>query len=107
MEPKTGTLGWATTQMMEGQRVARAGWSKDHWVCFMPPTTIHADHVNTRTRKFLPEGPLNVQGYFVVFTKVPDGPNEVSGEGQWGKWQPGWLPSTEDALAADWKLVQG
>jgi hypothetical protein len=63
---------------------------------------FHADHVNTRTRKFLPEGPLLVQGYFVVFTKVPDGPNEVTDEGKWGKWQPGWLPSTEDVLATDW-----
>lgn len=96
---------WALAQAIEGKRIARGSWAKDTWVCYMPPTTIHQDHVNTRTRKFIPEGPLHVQGYFVVYTKTPDAPNSVSSEGTYGKWQPGYVPSTEDTLATDWSTL--
>jgi len=103
--PESLNFGWALGQAVEGKRIARRSWGADHWVCYMPPTQIHADHVNTRTRKFIPEGPLNVQGYFVVYVKTPDSPNSVSSEGTWGRWQPGWVPSTEDTLALDWKTL--
>jgi hypothetical protein len=73
-----------------GDKIARVGWNgPDMWVCYMPPITIPAEQVNTRTRRFLAEGPLYVGGYFVMWTA-----QQI--------WQPGWLASQADMAAEDW-----
>jgi hypothetical protein len=87
------TFGLALEVAKQGARLRRRGWNgPGQWVCLMPPTTIPAEMVNTRTRKFLPTGDLVVGGYFVIFTTA-------------GVWQPGWVPSQADLLARDWELV--
>lgn len=73
-----------------GHRIAREGWNgKGMFVAYMPPVVIPAEKVNERTRRFVPEGDLNVGGYFVLKTAQ-------------GMWQPGWLASQNDMLANDW-----
>jgi len=86
-------FGQALEALNEGKRVARSGWNgKDQWVCFTPPVQIPADAVNARTRKFVPEGHLNVGGYFVLWTA-----QQI--------WQPGWNASQSDLLADDWFIL--
>ena len=47
-----------------GHRIARDGWNgKGMFVAYMPPVVIPAEKVNERTRRFVPEGDLNVGGY--------------------------------------------
>ena len=86
-------FGEAIDALKSGQRVARAGWNgKGMWLAFMPGMTIPAGQVNTRTRKFLPDGDLTIGGYIVMWTAQ-------------GIWQPGWLASQMDILAEDWEIV--
>jgi len=87
------SFGWALAQLKEGKKLSRSGWNgKDQWVCYMGGTTIPADLINERTKKYVADGQdLKVQGYFVIFTK--------------GTWCPGWLASQGDMLADDWGVV--
>ncbi len=86
-------FGDALALAKSGYKIARTGWNgKNMWVCYMPPLIIPAATVNGRTRKFLPEGDLNVGGYFVMYTAQ-------------GVWQPGWLASQNDMLAEDWTSI--
>lgn len=86
-------FGEALEELKSGQRVRREGWNgKGMWLCYMPGMRVAAEMVNTRTRKFLPEGDLVVGGYIVMFTAQ-------------GVWQPGWLASQADMLAEDWEIV--
>lgn len=62
------------------------------WIVLMPALFVPDDLVNTRTRKFVPTGPLDSQPYIVMLTAQ-------------GKWQPGWLASQNDILADDWFVV--
>ena len=74
-----------------GHRIAREGWNgKGMFVAYMPPVVIPAEKVNERTRRFVPEGDLNVGGYLVLKTAQ-------------GVWQPGWNASQPDLLASDWR----
>lgn len=88
-------FGHAIEAARAGLKISREGWNgRGMWVVFMPPTTIPADLVNERTRIHLASGPngLRVGGYFVMWTAD-------------GTWQPGWLASQADMLAADWCTV--
>lgn len=86
-------FGQAIEAAKTGERIQRAGWNgKNMWVCFMPPVTIPEGMVNGRTKKFVPNGDLNVLGYFVMWTAK-------------GEWLPGWLASQTDMLADDWSVV--
>lgn len=76
-----------------GRRIARAGWNgKNMWLCYMPGMVVPEGLINHRTKAFVPEGPLNVGGYIVMWTAD-------------GTWQPGWLASQNDLLANDWVLL--
>jgi hypothetical protein len=101
-------IGWAIAQMKQGKRVRRTGWNgKTQWVCFMPPMVVPSEQVNTRTRKFVPDGDLHCGGYFVIYSEPkPADPNPKVGSTEDGRrtWQPGWAPSTGDAQAEDWEL---
>ena len=45
-----------------GHRIAREGWNgKEMFVAYMPGVVIPAEKVNERTRKFVPEGYLQVR----------------------------------------------
>ena len=93
MNENKGTFGWAIAQLKEGKKVSRTGWNgKNMWIGFMESTTIPADLVNGRTKKFFPDGDLLVQGYFAMFTAQ-------------GTWAPGWLASQADMLADDWGVI--
>lgn len=92
----------AVELMREGKRMTRGdwydlhmcrgGWDGGHtkWICYMPPTVIQEDKINSRTKPFWPSGDMNVNGYFVR-VKVK---NDL--------WCPGWSPTAEDILANDW-----
>lgn len=87
-------FGAALEAAKAGKRIARDGWNgKGSWVCHMPAVIIPHDAVNERTRRFIPEGHLNVGGYFVMYTAQ-------------GVWQPGWLASQADMLADDWAILE-
>jgi hypothetical protein len=81
-------FGTALSLAKIGHRIAREGW-KGMFVAFMPPVVIPSEKVNERTRRFVPDGDLNVGGYLVLKTAH-------------GVWQPGWNASTPDLLANDW-----
>jgi len=86
----TMQFGAALSLARIGHRITREGWNgKGMFVAYMPPVVIPAEKVNERTRRFVPEGDLNVGGYFVLKTAQ-------------GVWQPGWLASQNDMLANDW-----
>lgn len=86
----TADFGWALRALKAGKRVAREGWNGSGvWLCLMDKTTIPEGMVNSRTRRFLPNGDLHVGAYVVAFTAQ-------------GVWQPGWMPWQEDMLAEDW-----
>ena len=86
----TMQFGTALSLARIGHRIAREGWNgKAMFVAFMPPVVIPTEKVNERTRRFVPEGDLNVGGYLVLKTAQ-------------GVWQPGWNASTPDLLASDW-----
>lgn len=95
METTSLSFAQVLPQLLEGNvRVAREGWNaKNQWVCFMPAMIVPAEHVNTRTRKFVPSGPLNCGAYLVLKTA-----KDV--------WQPGWVPSQGDLTATDWYVLK-
>lgn len=86
-------FGEALEVLKNGERVARSGWNgKNMWLAYMPGMTIPAGQVNTRTRKFIPEGDVTIGGYIVMYTAQ-------------GVWQAGWLASQMDMLADDWEVL--
>lgn len=93
LDDGVASFGDALDALKAGERVARKGWNgKDMWLCYMPPVTIAEGLVNGRTKKFWPVGDLPVGGYVVMRTAQ-------------GIWQPGWLASQADMLAADWSIL--
>jgi len=87
------SFGDALVALKDGHRITRPGWNgRGMWLCYMESVTIAAGLVNERTRRFVPEGDLNVGGYIVMFTAQ-------------GVWQPGWLASQADLLAEDWIVL--
>lgn len=88
------TFGDALLSLRAGRQLTRAGWNAPHRICYMPPTVIPPELVNERTKKFVPAGPLDVCGYFVIYTAA-------------GAWQPGWIASQADMLADDWVICTG
>lgn len=64
------------------------------WICYMLPTVIQEDKINSRTKQFWPNGDLNVNGYFVC-VKVAN-----------NLWCPGWSPTAEDITAYDWMVYK-
>lgn len=92
-------FGEAIEELKAGKRVAREGWNgKGMWLCFMPPFTLAAGMVNSRTRPLLTaagypaDKDVEVGGYVVMWTAQ-------------GVWQPGWLASQADILADDWAVL--
>jgi hypothetical protein len=100
-------LGAALSLAKEGKRVSRKAWTDGSWVCFMPPMLLPEGMVNSRTRKFIPKGPLDVQGYFVHYRPYPS--FHVSTQlslgdvnPALGAWTCGWQPTAADMLSDDW-----
>ena len=96
------TFGMALEALKKGFKVARAGWNgEDQWVALMPELKLPArssvtegPKVNERTAKHIGDDtPLDSQPYFVIWTAQK-------------KWQPGWIPSTADVLAEDWRVIE-
>lgn len=96
-----GGIGWAVKQVLDGQKVRRAGWSgKGMFIVYMsrlqlpPYNTQGTDRkVNDRTAKFIGEDqPLDSQPYIAMWTAAK-------------QWQPGWLCSQTDLLAMDWEIA--
>lgn len=86
-------FGDAIRALKSGKRVRRAGWNgKAMWLCLMEGMTVPEHMVNGRTKRHVPVGDLNVGAYIVMWTAQ-------------GVWQPGWLASQPDMLAADWEIV--
>ena len=92
----------AINALKAGAKVQREGWNgKAQWVVMMPAlqlplasSTAPGPKVNDRTAKHIGyDAPLDSQPYFVLWTAQ-------------GKWQPGWVPSTSDLLADDWRIVE-
>lgn len=84
-------FGWAAFQLKEGRAVRRNAWPAGRWICYMPPVSIDEGLVNGRTKKFVPNGPLNVEGYIAEMS--PD-----------NKWSTGWNPTATDLLSEDWGI---
>ncbi len=84
----------------DGQRIARRSWSENLFVVLMPDlklppyNTQGTDRkVNDRTAKWIGEDkPLDCRAYFAVYKTE-------------NRWQPGWVPATDDMLATDWYVV--
>lgn len=81
----------------EGSKITRGTWGPlDTFIVkmpslYLPPRNTEGavPKVNDRTAKHIGDStPLDSQPYLAMFKK--------------GKWQPGWLPSTEDLFANDW-----
>lgn len=95
------SFGHALVALKEGKKVARAGWNgKGQFVVLMPELYLPPYNsqepgakVNDRTAKHIGKDvPLDSQPYFAL-------------KNAQGQWQPGWVPSTSDALANDWQIV--
>lgn len=96
------SFGEALRHLHNGCKLQRMGWNgSGQWIVLMPPLRLPpfnaqapGPKVNDRTAKHIgPDTPLDSQPYFALWTAQ-------------GKWQPGWNPSTSDALAYDWQIVQ-
>lgn len=94
-------IGWAVKQMLDGQKVCRAGWNgKGMFIVYMSRlqlpsfnTQDTAKKVNDRTAKWIGEDtPLDSQPYIAMWTASQ-------------QWQPGWLCSQADLLATDWQIA--
>jgi hypothetical protein len=95
------TIGWAVEQMQNGLAVRRTGWNgKGMFIVLMPQLKLPPYNtqgterkVNDRTAKWIGEDqPLDCQPYIAMYTAKK-------------QWQPGWLCSQADLLAADWELA--
>lgn len=88
-------FGQALEALKEGKKVARTNWNgKGQWVAMMPALYLDKSVINARTQKYIgTETDLDSQPYFVLWTAQ-------------SKWQPGWVPSTSDLLAEDWRTVE-
>ncbi|AZN43363.1 DUF2829 domain-containing protein [Paenibacillus albus] len=94
-------FGAALLALKDGNKVARESWNgKGQWVVLMPELNLPPHNsqepgakVNDRTAKHIGvDTPLRSQPYFAIWTAQ-------------GNWQPGWVPSTSDALAEDWTVI--
>jgi len=91
-------IGEAIEEMKNGRRARRKVWGEaDVWCCYLPPVKVPEEKVNDRIRQFIPEGPLEVNGYFVIFYGFL---------GENGVWQPGWGPTQDDIQAFDWEVQE-
>lgn len=95
-------IGWAVRQMLNGNKVQRAGWNgKGMFIVYMsalnlPPFNTQGTErkVNDRTAKWIGEDtPLESLPYIAMFTADK-------------KWLPGWLASQTDLLATDWQIAE-
>lgn len=99
-------FGEALEQMKNGHRVARKAWSRGGdeifvWVLYMPPTELPENRVTERIRRFIPSGPVMLNGYFVIcYERLMKKGNE------WVPvWQPGWTPTQDDLQIDDWEML--
>lgn len=91
-------FGRALSYMKNGGRMTRLSWG-GAFVCYMDSMRIPAYNsqsegkkVNDRTAKMIgKDTPLVSLGYFAHYSLDK-------------KWQPGWVPTTEDLLADDWMI---
>ena len=93
-------IGWAVKQMRDGQRVRRRGWKWGTFVVFMlerrlPPASWPGTEqkIDDRIAEFVGEDePLDCRPYISRYNARRE-------------WQPGWLCTQEDLLAADWEIA--
>lgn len=95
-------IGWAVKQMWHGEKVRRRGWNgKGMFIVIMPRLELPpfntqgtSRKVNDRTAKYIGEdAPLDCSPYVAMYTADK-------------KWQPGWVCSQTDLLAADWEIAE-